>query len=99
MSESEKLFCVNHFGCGDYAEHEKGFCKSCRKPETASDFAGLVPVSERLPKDYGKHYLTYSPISGFDVSIRRRDRSWKYDYEITHWMSLPEMPNSSLEDL
>ena len=53
MDMFEQPFCVNHFGCGDYAEYEGGFCKSCRKPQTdpgnlSNEAPGSKPLADYL---------------------------------------------------
>ena len=50
-----------------------------------------IPVTERLPYAY-KKVLTYERMRGVQVNFCDDDGDWWVGSKITHWMSLPELP-------
>lgn len=53
-----------------------------------------IPVTERLP-DVWKHVITFDEDDGVRVNWRSGDNvSWYMGYHVTHWMPLPQPPES-----
>lgn len=56
-------------------------------------YAEWIPVAERLPED-GEYVLAYSTQDELmSIAARHRFENW----EITHWMPLPEPPKEAKE--
>lgn len=56
-----------------------------------------IPVTERLP-DVWKHVITFDEDDGVRVNFRCGDNvSWSFGYHVTHWMPLPQPPESEGE--
>ena len=60
-----------------------------------------VPVTERLPEDSGYYLVVHrnkyngSISIAFEMYIKCKIGEWwenDYEYDVTHWMLLPEMP-------
>ena len=61
-----------------------------------------LPTKEEVGKDFGWFLVVHKDCPRSDMSRydgyeedRSYEHGWKYsiDYNITHWMPLPEMPN------
>ena len=63
-----------------------------------------VPVTDRLPEDGGYYLVVHrnkyngSISIAFEMYIKCKIGEWwenDYAYDVTHWMSLPEMPKEN----
>ena len=56
-----------------------------------------IPVTERLP-DKWERVITYDKYDGVTQNhIAGDNRSWCFGYHVTHWMPLPQPPESEGE--
>ena len=82
------------------AEHEEDIEMMMFAPELVPDEPSWIPCSERLPEVY-ERVLTADKdgnvIENFRCNIKTGALEWSKGFWITHWMPMPEPPESEVQ--